>query len=539
MEGRARTERSRTDPPRVAPRAPDPHPAEPVPAEPPEFADPVVAVLAVVSEDLRLFGDDPDERPPTVLLDRLRKIPAVHAAWLAPTDRLPPACQAAGLYQWEVGHLRDRRTFGVQVDPALAGPAGRAALGTVAAALDVALRRRDVTERVARIGTEFVATVSHELRTPLTSLVSFACLLADAANGPLNPTQHEFVDVIDRNAKRLLRLIQDLLLVVRLESGALPLEVSTLDIAELVRGCVAERARNAAADGITLACSVTPGAALRGDHLRIRQVLDCLVDNAVRFTPPGGRVAIDAVAENAGWRLTVRDTGVGIAAEELKRMFESFARGSNAAGLSVSGLSVSGIGLGLTIARAIVALHGGQIELESADGAGTTVAVWLPYQPAADPPRRQPSAPSGDRMTRLLVVEDDKDIALALRLLLSRSGYSVEHAADGRTGLRLVYELRPDLLVLDIGLPTMDGWQVLARVRDISDVPVLLLTARGQDSDKVRGLRGGADDYLTKRSPTPSCWPGWRRCCGGPVAGSGWVTCTTTGWSGSTRARAR
>jgi signal transduction histidine kinase len=226
-----------------------------------------------------------------------------------------------------------------------------------------------------------VATISHELRTPLTSLVSFASLLADAAHGPLNPTQHEFVDVIDRNAKRLLRLIQDLLLVVRLESGALPLEVSTLDIAELVRGCVAERARNAAADGITLTCSITSGAALRGDHLRLRQTLDSLVDNAVRFTPSGGLVAIDAVADDAGWRLTVRDTGVGIAAEDLKRIFASFARGSNAARLSLSG-----IGLGLAIARAIVALHGGQIELESADGAGTTVTVWLPYQSAADPP---------------------------------------------------------------------------------------------------------------------------------------------------------
>ena len=101
-------------------------------------------------------------------------------------------------------------------------------------------------------------------------------------------------------------------------------------------------------------------------------------------------------------------------------------------------------------------------------------------------------------MARLLVVEDDKDIALALRLLLSRSGYTVEHAADGRAGLRLVYELRPDLLLLDIGLPTMDGWEVLERVRDISDLPILLLTAHGQESEKVRGLRGGADDYLTK-----------------------------------------
>ena len=101
-------------------------------------------------------------------------------------------------------------------------------------------------------------------------------------------------------------------------------------------------------------------------------------------------------------------------------------------------------------------------------------------------------------MSRLLVVEDDPDIALALRLLLQRAGHQVAHAKDGRTGLRDAYTERPELVILDIGLPGMDGWQVLERLRDISDVPVLLLTAHGQESDKVRGLRGGADDYLTK-----------------------------------------
>jgi DNA-binding response OmpR family regulator len=101
-------------------------------------------------------------------------------------------------------------------------------------------------------------------------------------------------------------------------------------------------------------------------------------------------------------------------------------------------------------------------------------------------------------MSRLLVVEDDADIALALTLLLRRAGHDVEHVRDGREGLRAVHDIRPDLLLLDIGLPGLDGWQVLERVRDISDVPILMLTAHGQESDKVRGLRGGADDYLTK-----------------------------------------
>jgi DNA-binding response OmpR family regulator len=101
-------------------------------------------------------------------------------------------------------------------------------------------------------------------------------------------------------------------------------------------------------------------------------------------------------------------------------------------------------------------------------------------------------------VSRLLVVEDDSDIAMALRLLLTRAGHQVAHAKDGRTGLRDAYTERPELVILDIGLPGMDGWQVLERLRDVSDVPVLLLTAHGQESDKVRGLRGGADDYLTK-----------------------------------------
>jgi DNA-binding response OmpR family regulator len=99
---------------------------------------------------------------------------------------------------------------------------------------------------------------------------------------------------------------------------------------------------------------------------------------------------------------------------------------------------------------------------------------------------------------RVLVIEDDADIALSIRTVLTRSGFDVTRAADGRDGLREFHAGRADLVVLDIGLPTLDGWQVLERIRDMSDVPVLLLTAHGQESDKVRGLQGGADDYLTK-----------------------------------------
>jgi DNA-binding response OmpR family regulator len=99
---------------------------------------------------------------------------------------------------------------------------------------------------------------------------------------------------------------------------------------------------------------------------------------------------------------------------------------------------------------------------------------------------------------RVLVVEDDQDIALGITVVLSRNGFEVTHSGDGKEGLRVFHASRPDLVVLDIGLPGLDGWAVLERIRDLSDVPVLILTAHGNEADKVRGLRGGADDYLTK-----------------------------------------
>jgi DNA-binding response OmpR family regulator len=108
------------------------------------------------------------------------------------------------------------------------------------------------------------------------------------------------------------------------------------------------------------------------------------------------------------------------------------------------------------------------------------------------------SGSGGPAKGRVLVIEDDRDIALGIRTVLTRSGYDVANSADGKQGLRVFHTARPDLVVLDIGLPTLDGWQVLERIRDLSDVPVLMLTAHGNEADKVRGLHAGADDYLTK-----------------------------------------
>ena len=134
-------------------------------------------------------------------------------------------------------------------------------------------------------------------------------------------------------------------------------------------------------------------------------------------------------------------------------------------------------------------MHGGQVQVRSTLGGGSTFSVFLPAAPMS---------PAGPVKGRVLVIEDDRDIALGIRTLLTRSGFDVANSADGKHGLRVFHAARPDLVVLDIGLPTLDGWQVLERIRDLSDVPVLILTAHGHEADKVRGLHGGADDYLTK-----------------------------------------
>ncbi|MBI1758594.1 MAG: PAS domain-containing sensor histidine kinase [Actinobacteria bacterium] len=239
---------------------------------------------------------------------------------------------------------------------------------------------RDVTDRtLVRLGNKFVATVSHELRTPLTSVVSFAHMLADPANGQLTPDQHKAVEVIERNAGRLLRLIEDLLLVVKLESRSLPLQIAEVDLAELVHTCGADRTPAAVAAGVSLTCTATAGPPRHADELRIQQVLDNLIGNALKFTPAGGSVTVSAIPADNGWWLTVRDTGVGVPTEELDRLFTTFARGSNAVRLGVPGT-----GLGLVIVRAIVGLHGGQIDLTSNEGGGTSVTVWLPCQLATD-----------------------------------------------------------------------------------------------------------------------------------------------------------
>jgi PAS domain S-box-containing protein len=222
-----------------------------------------------------------------------------------------------------------------------------------------------------RLKSEFVATVSHELRTPLTAVVGFSELLMEEEG--LTDEQHEYVEVIDRSAARLLRLVGDLMLLARAESGGLELEIGALDVAKLCREAAEESAPADQGRGVTMTTDIVDGPRGRGDAVRLRQVIDNLMSNARKFTPSGGTVTLRARSHGDDWIVEVADTGIGIAPEEQEHIFDRFYRASNAAHDHAPG-----IGLGLAVTRAIVELHGGTISLSSELGVGTTVRVALP-----------------------------------------------------------------------------------------------------------------------------------------------------------------
>lgn len=224
---------------------------------------------------------------------------------------------------------------------------------------------------------QFLAVVSHEMRTPLTSIISFSELLRSEAAG-LSPDGLRFLGIIERNADRLLRLIDDLLMLNRLEAGGLPLELTQVSLPDLAADAVRSAAPTAAKSGVTVHLDTEAGPAVPADPRRLTQVLDNLIGNAVKFSHVGGLVRVRLRYARNGWRIDVSDTGIGIPADEAARLFGPFVRGSNA---RIAGLP--GTGLGLAIVKSLVEMHGGRVQVETVLDQGTTFSVFLPARAAA------------------------------------------------------------------------------------------------------------------------------------------------------------
>ena len=217
---------------------------------------------------------------------------------------------------------------------------------------------------------EFVSLVSHELRTPLTSIRGYVELMLSEE---VNDDQRRFLGIVDRNSARLLDLVSDLLFLAQIEAGKLAIEVGSLDLKKVIEECIETSSAVADSRGVQLEATIERLPKIEGDRVRLHQVLDNLLSNALKFTPSGGRVDVRLKRAGDSAVLEVADTGLGIPAEEQARLFERFFRSSSA-----TENAISGTGLGLTITKAIVERHGGRIEIESAENAGTTVRVHLP-----------------------------------------------------------------------------------------------------------------------------------------------------------------
>ncbi|MGC9962781.1 MAG: ATP-binding protein [Acidimicrobiales bacterium] len=225
-----------------------------------------------------------------------------------------------------------------------------------------------------RVKASFLAEISHELRTPLTSILSFTDLLRDGVGRDEPAEQVEFLDVITRNADRLLRLVDDLVLLDRAETGILPVEWGTFDVAAVVHTAVTTFAHRAESQQISLESHLGEGPLVFGDAQRIAQLLDVLLSNAIKFTPEGGWVKVTAAASEDHWFITVADTGIGVPLDEREALFERFYRASNA-----RAARIPGSGLGLSVARAIARLHRGEISFGNGEAGGSVVLFTLPF----------------------------------------------------------------------------------------------------------------------------------------------------------------
>jgi len=233
----------------------------------------------------------------------------------------------------------------------------------------------DVTERAAaeRLKDEFVALVSHELRTPLSSIIGYLEVLFDDETGPLTPRQRQFLEVVDRNARRQLRLVSDLLFVSQVDAGRVSLDIDDVDLTELAKGAIETAQPRANAADVALQLQADDTTTLRGDADRLGQIFDNLLTNAIKFSRSGGSIDVGIAGDTDTVTVEVRDTGVGIPVDEQEQLFTRFFRASTA-----TSRAIPGIGLGLTIVKGIVDAHRGTVSVTSAEGHGTTFTITLP-----------------------------------------------------------------------------------------------------------------------------------------------------------------
>jgi PAS domain S-box-containing protein len=366
---------------------------------------------------------------------------------------------------------------------------------------DLTQRKRvEELEASERRINEFLAMLGHELRNPLAPIRNAVAIIR---HGQLDPAAAErAAGVIERQVGHLARLVDDLLDVSRITSGKIELRKETVDLVASVQAAI-EAARPAIdrkKQAFELRHDGKP-MPMAGDATRLTQIALNLINNASKYTPPGGHIRVILERIDSQASLRVVDDGIGIAPDLLPRMFDLFVQGERSIDRSEGGL-----GLGLTLVRRLVALHGGTVSATSqGPGRGSEFEVRLPLAKLGPRPAPEPeNAPAPARKRRVLVVDDNEDATDTMSTLISMWGHEVRSAHDGPAALRIAEEFKPHTILLDIGLPNVSGYDVAKQLRalpDMSDVALIAMTGYGQEEDRRRSREAGFTDHLTKPVP--------------------------------------
>jgi PAS domain S-box-containing protein len=351
-------------------------------------------------------------------------------------------------------------------------------------------------EKAAKNVNEFIAMLAHELRNPLAPIKMAVEVMAKAPDDA--ETREAMRQTIDRQSAQLARIVDDMIDIARITRGSIVIEHTPVELGEVVRRALETAAPAIAAARHALEVEApTEGLVVHGDRDRLTQLVANLLNNAARYTPPGGRIWVRARREDGHALLTVRDTGRGIEPQIIERVFDMFVQGR-----SVLERVGGGLGIGLALARRIAELHGGTLEArsEGADrGAEFVLRVPLSQAPALCEPPHAEQKTALPR--RILVVDDNVDAATTLDVLLRSLGHDTRVAHDGMTALDIAREFRPEVILLDIGMPGLDGYEVARRLRAMNHgqtFRIVAISGWGQEADRTRSKEAGFDLHLVK-----------------------------------------
>ena len=364
--------------------------------------------------------------------------------------------------------------------------------------------------RATRLKDEFLANMSHELRTPLNSILGFSESLQEGIFGEISEKQRKPISTIERSGEHLLSLINDILDLSKIEAGKLDLDKDSISLISLCESSLSFIRQQAFKKQIKV--QFTPPTLIAdffADERRLRQMLINLLNNAVKFTPNGGavslEVSLDCFLDQPILNFMIKDTGIGIAKEDLPKLFQSFVQID-----SRLARRYEGTGLGLALVERLTKLHGGRVSVESKIGEGSCFAVHLPYFPVnalnsdstiSPTTETEVNTPSSIKTALILLVEDNENNSQTISTYLEYKGYRLITASNGKEAIEIINQTKPDLILMDVQMPVMDGLEATRQIRSnpkFTQIPIIALTALAMPGDRDRCFAAGMNDYLSK-----------------------------------------